>query len=143
MTIAVIALALLNIGLITFFMTGKKSKPPKRVGPKKIIIERLKLDEGQIAAYEKLIEKHQIDMDAKNTEVGEAQNILFKHLQNNSHEKRDSLTNIIGQLNQEMAIIHFEHFKELKQLCKPEQINAFNELTSELGNYFLLPRRKK
>jgi periplasmic protein CpxP/Spy len=36
----------------------------------------------------------------------------------------------------QIEAIHFQHFNDIKKLCKGEQIQAFNALTADLAMYF-------
>ena len=105
-------------------------------GPKRIIVERLHLDAQQVAEYEKLIGQHQQEIADKQQEMGAAQKALFEELQSDDFPKKDSLLMVIGQLQQEMEEVHFQHFAGVKKLCKPDQLEAFNALTSELARFF-------
>lgn len=130
---AVVALALLNIGMLAFFLLRHGMR---HEGPKKIIAERLHFDAGQLAAYDKLIEKHRQDIRAKEKEIGAAKKALYSLLQSDNPLGQDSLTAAIGQLQQEVEGIHFRHFADIKNLCKDGQIDDFKEMTADLAHYF-------
>lgn len=105
-------------------------------GPKKIIAERLHFDAEQVAAYDKLIAQHQQVIKSKQQEIGAAKTALYALLQGDDLSKKDSLTNIVGQLQQQIEAVHFQHFSDIKNICKGEQIQAFNEMTADLAGYF-------
>lgn len=133
--IAVVALLALNIGTIAFFTL---KNPPRHMeaGPRNIIVERLHFDAEQEAAYDALIAKHRLDIRAKNQEIAAAKTALYTLLQSGDFSKKDSLITAIGQLQQQVENIHFQHFGDIKNLCKGEQIQAFNEMTADLAGYF-------
>lgn len=135
LAIAALALVLLNLGTIAFFMM-KRPPHPMQDGPKQVIVDRLRFDAQQVAAYEKLILQHQQDVNAKTKEIGAARKALFELLKSDDLSKKDSLTTAIGKLQQQIETIHFQHFSDIKKLCKGEQMQAFNDLTSDLANYF-------
>lgn len=136
MTISVVALVLLNLATLAFFWMKKPPHPPMQDGPKKIIAERLHFDAEQVAAYDKLIAQHQQVIKSKQQEIGAAKTALYALLQGDDLSKKDSLTNIVGQLQQQIEAVHFQHFSDIKNICKGEQIQAFNEMTADLAGYF-------
>jgi len=123
-------------GLLLFFVL-RPHEGPKPEGPKKYIVERLDFSPEQIAQYDQLIEEHQKQV--KETEQGilESKKGLFEALNaENPEAKSDSLIQVINGYQAKMEKIHFDHFLGLKKLCKPEQLPAFEELTTELGRLF-------
>lgn len=150
LTIAVIGLLLINIGIVGFLMMKKSPMPPKgrppigmegklpgkQDGPKKIIAERLHFDKEQVVAYDKLIAAHQISVKALNDSIKIAKNNLYQSLQSENLAGKDSLVNLLGVLQKQIELVHYEHFARLKKICKPDQLNDFNELTKELARFF-------
>jgi periplasmic protein CpxP/Spy len=134
---AVAALVLLNLGTIAFFFTQKR--PPHHVGPRKVIVDRLHFDAAQIAEYEKLIERHQTSIKQKEQNISVAKSDLYVLLQGADFSKKDSLIARIGAFQMEIEAVHFDHFQEIKSICKPAQLGDFNALTSELARFFGKP----
>lgn len=137
LTLSVIALALLNLALIFF----ASLRPRLHEGPKKIIIERLKFDAGQVTRYEGLIGAHRNAVDEKEREMAEAKRQLYRLLKGDSLQERDSLIGRIGRLQEDMEAIHFQHFQGLKALCRTDQLPLFEALTDDLAAYFAPPGR--
>ena len=136
LTLAVVALFLLNAATLAFFFFKKPPPPSMQDGPKKVIIERLHFDAQQVAEYEKLIAQHQQEVAAQEQEIGAAKKALYGQLRTDGFAKRDSLILVIGKLQGGMEIIHFQHFASLKKLCNAEQMDDFNALTADLADYF-------
>jgi periplasmic protein CpxP/Spy len=137
LTIAVIALMVLNLGLIVALILGSPPmRRPHDKDPKEIIIEKLKLNKEQISQYEKLIEKHREQIKEKEEALMSAKNSLFLLLQAKDYNQRDSLVNQIGMIQAEIEQINFQHFADLKTLCDDKQLLLFDELTLELGKLF-------
>ncbi|MFN0216494.1 MAG: hypothetical protein ACKVT2_19715 [Saprospiraceae bacterium] len=134
---AVVALVLLNLGTIAFFFTQKR--PPHHISPRKVIVDRLHFDAAQIAKYEKLIERHQTSIKQKEQNISVAKSDLYVLLQGADFSKKDSLIARIGALQMEIEAVHFDHFQEIKSICKPTQLADFNALTSELARFFGKP----
>lgn len=139
LTLLVAGLILLNLGTLAFFRWGKMP-PPRPDGPRKAIIQRLHFDDSQVADYEKLIAAHRAAIDAKEAEMRAAKERLYQLLSSDDLTPRDALIARIGAIQQDIEHIHFEHFKEIKALCKGDQLVKFNALAGDLAEYFS-PRR--
>lgn len=131
---AVAALVVLNVGTIAFSFIQKR--PPHRVDPQKVIIERLHFDAVQIADYEKLIEKHRNAVEQRQQSITAAKSELYQLLKSSDFAKKDSLVGRIGYLQEEIEQVHFAHFQEIKSLCKGSQVAEFDSLISELAQFF-------
>lgn len=147
LTIAVIGLLTVNIGVVGFLLVRKPPMPPqgslgvKREGPKKIIIERLHFDNNQIAAYEKVIIEHQQSVKALKDSISNTKNNLYQSLKTETFTSKDSLINLLSVLQKRIESVHYEHFTQIKKLCRPEQMGAFNALTGELAFYFTTEKK--
>jgi hypothetical protein len=135
LTLAVIGLVLLNIGMVAFLLSGKMP-PHKGEGPRKIIIERLRFDQKQVADYEKLIQKHRDDIRQKESELMAARQAIYNQLLGEDLSKKDSLTAQVGHLQTAVEQIHFAHFQDIKNLCRPDQKADFDALVGDLAQYF-------
>mgnify|MGYP001591902450 FL=1 len=134
--------------LATLFFVMQKGKHKSfREGPKKEIIEKLAFDEVQIVAYEKLIDQHKIDIRANDQKIIQLKKKLYRLLlKRYSEQETDSLTNEIGHAQQEIERTHFNHFKDIKTICTPEQMPNFDLLVGELDILFnknIHPRKPK
>jgi hypothetical protein len=105
-------------------------------GLQKIITERLHFDKEQVAAYEKLIAEHQVAVKANDDSIMQAKNNLYQSLQSETFTGKDSLVNLLGALQKQVELIHYEHFAAIKKVCKPDQLENFNKLTNELSRFF-------
>jgi Spy/CpxP family protein refolding chaperone len=143
--IAVIGLLLLNFGILgmMFFQPraeGPGHPPHKR--PREIIIERLKLDDEQQEQYEHLIHRHRSAVDSLNERSKKAKTELYSLLNEPFGDslRSSALLNEIANIQKETEKVNFAHFREIRQLCRPEQIPMFNELIAELSTLFGPPR---
>lgn len=140
LTIAVIVLLILNLGIVSFlFLSG----PPGPMGPpppepKSIIIHQLHLDAAQQKAYEQLIVKHRGTIDSLDKHIRATKQQLYAQLLSPqvNQSKKDSLIAILAHDQQQIEERHFSHFQEIRKLCKPEQMEDFNQLTQELSRIF-------
>ena len=141
LSIAVIGLLLLNFGTLAFLFLNKPPHPPMGPGPggegpKRIIIERLGFDKEQIAQYEKLIDGHRRTIRELDGEIRETKNNLYSTLSSGSQLNKDSLQTRLGEIQKQIETTHYNHFADIKKLCRPEQLKAFDELTKELARFF-------
>lgn len=147
LSIAVVGLFIINIGILLFLFLRNPIHPDgdrpiqKKGGPKNIIIERLNFDKEQIVQYEKLINLHQQSVKELNGQIRETKNQLYSTLASDAVSSKNSLENKLGGLQKQIESVHYDHFAEIKRLCKPEQIEKFNSLTLELAKFFA-PGRK-
>lgn len=135
-----------NLATLFFMMQNRKHKP-FGYGPKKVIIEKLAFDEEQIVAYEKLIDQHRMDIRTNDQKIIQLKKELYRLLlKRYSNQETDSLTKEIGHTQQEIERIHFNHFKDIKSICTPEQMPNFDLLIGELDILFnknIHPRKPK
>jgi len=114
----------------------------KKDGPKNIIIEKLHFDKEQIKTYELYIAQHRKSINANEIAMNKSRSELYlqlKHSQDTA--KIDSLISIIANQQTVAEHINYNHFLELKKLCKPCQKEAFDELTTEIANLFSSDKR--
>lgn len=134
-------LLIINLVLVLFIFL----KPPltfNRKEPKELIIERLTFDAGQIAKYEDLIAAHRHHVREKDQIIREYKHDLYGLLARDSVPQHmvDSITLSIAQFQKDIELIHFEHFMDIKALCRPDQVKYFNETSLELQRIFQPPR---
>jgi periplasmic protein CpxP/Spy len=143
---AVVALFLLNIGILGFlFFSREKDGPRGRNMPREIVIEKLHFDENQIKEYDKLIKKHQQAIRITDDSIRNTRNELYQLLNTETLNsvKRDSLYSKFASFQKQIETTHFNHFIEIKQISKNEQLAAYKNLTEELSKIFSHPRRPK
>jgi periplasmic protein CpxP/Spy len=147
LTAAVVGLLIVNLGLLAFLLMSKPMRPPGRggpgpgkEGPKMLIIKRLDFDKDQVTAYEQLIGRHQELVEELNRETGDTKNNLYSTLADENQSKKDSLISRLGDLQEQIEQVHYNHFTDLRGLCRPEQREQFQALTQELAGYFGGPK---
>jgi len=141
LTISTVALILINLGLFTTLFFGKPSQ--KGEGPKNIIIEKLHFDEAQVKAYETLISEHRRQVRKAEGEIMDAKAKLYETIADSASAQKDSLIQVIASTQANMENVHYQHFLDIKKLCKPDQIKYFNSLTKDLAQYFTPGNNKK
>lgn len=138
LTIAVIVLLLLNGITVALLLKGHHRPdgllPEDR--PKLMVIERLGFDEGQVEHYEALITAHRTAIGEKDAAIRTARTALFMDLQEGNNAHRDSLVAVVTDLQASVERIHYDHFADVRALCRPDQRPKFDALIGELAGFF-------
>jgi periplasmic protein CpxP/Spy len=135
--ISVIGCLLIGNLILLYFLV-QKPKMNRDYSSRSIIIETLKFDDQQTSQYDTLIAIHKKEIKDRNDQIRDLKNVLYVMLPNDtiSKVKVDSLTSQIGNIQRDIEVIHFNHFMDIKQLCKPSQHDAFQKLSSDLQKIF-------
>ncbi len=147
LSIAVIGLLAANIAVVCFLLLRKPMHPEgmpqaeKKEGPKQIIIDKLHFSKEQVVAYEAIIVKHREAVKGLKDSISNTKNNLYQSLKTETFAGKDSLINLLSDLQKRIETVHYEHFAQIKKLCKPEQIEDFNNLTNELAFYFTTEKK--
>ncbi len=132
--ISSLVLLILNIIIIAFFMTGKGHGPKQK--PKTIIVNRLDFSKDQVIQYEVLIEDHISKITAIEEKIKANKKLLYANLIDQNSNYTDSIIIVLGNLQTKIEQINFDHFREIKAICEPNQLPKFESLTHELGKIF-------
>lgn len=132
----IIGLVATNLLMGVIMMTAK----PKENGQinrenKDIISEKLNFDEDQDFAFQYLRDEHRHNVSHLEQELHQKRKLLFKNLKD-STQNTNLILNDIARINKQMDSFNYIHFAEIKKICKPEQMEDFNELTEKLANMF-------
>ncbi len=142
LTSCVIILVLLNVSILAFVVLSKPPHHPipleRQPKPKEVVVEKLHFDKEQIKKYDILIQSEQKTVDSIDYSMKNAHNQLYKLLSKKTIDEKvkDSLLLIIAQNQKRIETCHFKHFQDIKNLCNSNQIEDFNEMSSELARIF-------
>jgi len=142
LTIAVIGLLIINLGVVGFLFMQKPparedhGRVPPEERPKMIIIERLHFDRGQVAQYEQFIDQLRRSIRELDEQMRKTKNDLYSTLIDGSSATKDSIETKLGQIQKKIEETHYNHFADIKKLCKPDQLKYFNDLTTDLARFF-------
>jgi superfamily I DNA/RNA helicase len=136
LTIAIIALVAVNLGLIAFVFMGSRLHQYAEKGPRNIVIKKLNFDIVQVEAYDLLIKDHRKNIENTSALISQIKKDLYRNLMSDNSMISDSLIEELGEQQKRTEQIHYNHFLDLKKICKDEQILAFDELTYELADLF-------
>ena len=135
-----IGLLLINLVLIGFQFF---KKPPRHEGPRNEIIHRLAFDEQQVIQYDSLIRQHRQSIRTLDSEIALLKQTLYTQLKvETALIHKDSLIQALGQKQMEVENVQFAHFIDIHKLCKPDQEERFQKLTSDLHDLFPKGRMK-
>ena len=145
LSIAVVGLLVINLAMLVFMWLNKPGReqgagPGGRhggghEGPKRFIIEKLHFDEGQVKNYEALINVHRAALHTLEDDIRRTKTSFYETLAGNATQY-DSLQKRLGELQQQVEAAHYHHFAAIKTICRPEQMNDFNDMTKELARLF-------
>jgi len=136
-----IGLLITNLSMVGFIFLNKPQHQ-MHGGPKKIIAERLHFDAQQIEEYDKLISLHRMEIKTKDSLIRQTKNELYGCISSNNVTLKDSLENKLGQLQIEIEEINYNHFLDIKKLCKENQLVDFNILVKHLAQLFARPNQR-
>jgi periplasmic protein CpxP/Spy len=143
LSIAVIGLLVMNLCIVGFLFLRKPPLPPEggapfaNETPKKKIIELLYFDKEQVTQYEELIQQHRESIKSLRDSLREAKSNLYHKLKEGNDTDKDSLINELGTLQEKIEAVHYNHFVEIKKLCRPDQLGNFNTLTGALADFLI------
>ncbi len=145
LTVAVIALLLLNLGTLGFLLLRR---PPHTPGmgpdrPGRHIVETLHLNAEQQQQFEALKTAHHEQMLANERAYRDALGSYFALLKADTAAtaQRDSLEAALARIQRERASVTFQHFTDLKALCTAEQKKDFETLIPDLMRVILPENR--
>ena len=138
--IAALVLLLANVFLLYTLMGGK---PKPNRGPKTEIIRMLHFDKQQADDYELLIKKHHDEIRPLEMKMFQLKSDFYNQLNTNNESEKDSIAALIGQTQIKIESANYQHFEEIKKLCKPEQMSYFTEFAAKVSEMFEVPRNRK
>ena len=137
LTFSVIALVILNLGMILFFMVIKPREfKNQKNGSRLFIVEKLHFDEPQKKQFRVLIEQHITKIKLYESTILSTKEVLYLQLSQSKIDlkAKDSLINVLGNMQKKVETARFEHFKAIKSICNtPQQKEAFKNLTLDLA----------
>lgn len=144
LSVAVALLLVTNFVVLFLLLKVNAEHPHRQSGraePKMIVIDRLHLDKMQVEQYEKLVLGHRSDVRGLEAKIRDAKTRLYGTLVKENKVEKEILEDSLAHLQRQMEDVHYNHFVEIKRLCKPDQLQYFNELTGDLANFFS-PKKK-
>ncbi|GAB4429457.1 MAG: hypothetical protein OHK0039_48060 [Bacteroidia bacterium] len=128
-------LLLCNAALIVFVLREPAGPPLHSHQPREVIIGRLGLDAAQVQAYEVLIDQHRRQIDHAERQMSALRKQLYAGL-SGAGEAPAALLDSIAATQRAIESIHYQHFRSLRDLCRPDQQAAFEALRGDLARLF-------
>ncbi|KAA3615807.1 MAG: periplasmic heavy metal sensor [Calditrichaeota bacterium] len=131
--ITVIVLLIMNFAALTLLWVGRPEGPRPNRGPynrldkqnrtKELLEKELGFDEKQTKQYLKLRQQHQDQMRLLEREIRQIKKQMFDEVLHDNHQNElsDSLLALAQEKQAQIEQITFQHFLDLKRLCKPDQ----------------------
>jgi periplasmic protein CpxP/Spy len=134
-------LLLLNTGLLVVLLTQNQRQEherPHHKRPKELIVTQLRFDAKQEAQFEESMHWHHAHIQKLDDSIRTVRKELYQLLQHSSpdEDQKNVLLEQFSALQRKVEQIHWQHFSELKQICRPDQLDNFAELTEQLMQLF-------
>jgi protein CpxP len=138
---SVVVLVVLNIVLMASMWIrpgGHRHGPPPPHpgpgGPKMMIIEELKFTKEQTSKFETLVDEHRKAMRELEEKSRELREEYFSLLASDSpdQKKKEELETTIANNQKAIDVVTFDHFKQVRELCTPEQKKRFDEIIGDI-----------
>lgn len=122
-------LLLLNISLLAFIWIKKPDhKPPP------FLEEKLNLSDSQKERFEQFRKEHRSKMDDIKEEIDTLKDELYAHFPKEGYSTKEveGIARKLGAKKAEADVLTFQHFKNLREICTPEQQQEFDQLINEV-----------
>ncbi len=136
-TISMLLVNLVLVGLMWTHRPTEEDEPRPEMEPKNIIIRRLHFDGDQIQNYESLIQIHRNSIREFERKILENKNALYQNILNPNNSVADSLEQVIAAFTVQIENTNYHHFKDIQKLCRPDQMEDFKKLTTDLAEFFV------
>lgn len=139
----VILLLLANIATLAMFWFNfkKEHKSIKHQEAKDFLIKELSFTETQQKQYGLMVEEHRKQSRETREQLRMYKDSLFNLLSDEQvpAEIQSRLTLAIATLEQQMETITFNHFREVRKICNPEQQKKFDTVIKDVLRMMAAP----
>lgn len=133
LTVLSAVLLLINLFLVGWMWLHKPPHPHNLNGPKDYIVRQLGLNEEQIVRYEVLIKEHRAQQRALKDAINSTREQIYQQLLKENSNEQEVLIEKLGELKKQIECLHWNHFKDLKKICREDQQPKFEQLALELA----------
>lgn len=136
--IVIIALLMLNAFLMFKLYSGepRMNRHSRMEGPRNRIIQKLNFDEDQKEQFKLLMKEHHQNISEKDQKIMRLKKEILENLSQDTLLDLGSKYKAIGDLQAQIEAIHFNHFLEIKKMCREDQLSDFEELSHRLVQHF-------
>lgn len=130
----------INAATLIFFWYNRPPQEGKgALRPGRVLVEELKMDAQQVAIFQPLREQHHQAHDSLLKLIATQRQVLYSQKQ----RANDTILHKIGLLQEEIERITYDHFKEVRKICTPEQQGQLDILLEKTVQNILTPKDKK
>lgn len=120
----VLALLILNVITLTFFLTRKPFPPRPDPGG---VQKTLSFSDEQMNKLNLIRENHLTNLREQRDKLNELNSVYFRTLKSNNSLTPDSILTDILVLQKAIYENNYSHLNDIKELCNDNQIKAFDE----------------
>lgn len=135
LTAAVILLMLANVALMaTLWWHHRSPRHPGRGTPADYLVKELGLNTDQQNKLKELASEHHQQSEKIREKIKDARHELFSLLQQpgtSDSIKKSAADNVSKQL-EELDLLTFDHFQQVRALCTPEQQKKFDAIIEDV-----------
>jgi hypothetical protein len=130
---------------ITLILVIQNQRPPRLLPHDLVIIERLGFDHEQAKEFEVLKRRHRKRIDSIDAHFRNALEDYFLLMKTPLVDTlaKAEIEGRLLELERQKVSVTFDHFLELKNLCKPDKQDEFDAFIPELVNFILPPAPHK
>ncbi|OYU81096.1 MAG: hypothetical protein CFE23_06290 [Flavobacterium sp. BFFFF1] len=141
-TIFCVTLVALNLFLIISGLMHKEGRRQRPEAKRDIIIRELHLDQKQISRYDEMIDWHRSEIRRTDERIMDLKRQLYLSLDQvtPNQKSNDSIMNLIGKVQVEVEQIHYDHFRDIKRLCRKDQLPAYSRMAAHIADIFSGPK---
>lgn len=130
--IAIAALLLLNAGTLTFLWVNRPPNP-REAGPFQFLVRATGMDEAQQEEYDKLRKEHRATLETYRHQNKQVRETLFRLMATKEVNAPEVqiLADSLGALRAKEELFTYEHFRQVRAICRPDQLPRFDAAIGE------------
>lgn len=138
----VILLLIANITTLIMFWMSMKHKPSRpQQQAQDFIVKELSMNAEQQKQYNTMVADHRKQSKEINNQIRSYKDSLFNLLNNETATgtEKNTFATKIASLTQQLDLLTFEHFKEVRKICNPEQQKKFDKIIKDVLRMMAAP----
>ena len=134
LTWLVILLIAANVVAIGLFLSGRNRPPEERGTPGHFLVHELGLNTDQQTKLKTLADKHHEASQKIRGEIKDARDHFFELIKqpNVDDSTKNKASAVVAAKLQELELLTFDHFRQVRLICTPEQQKKFDEVLNEV-----------
>ncbi|MCC7464691.1 MAG: periplasmic heavy metal sensor [Saprospiraceae bacterium] len=142
--IAVVTLLLLNVGTLTFLWVNRPPNP-REAGPFQFLVRATGMDEAQQEVYDQLRMEHRATLETYRNQNKQVREAMFRLMATKEADAPEvqMLADSLGALRAKEERFTYEHFRQVRALCRPDQLQRFDAAIEEAMQSMGPPDRRQ